>query len=77
MKLLFTGILVLSMCFTGYSQDVDLRDETAVERTIAEDNYYVRLMLPFREGKSTIEELKRKLEIELKSSLAKKNHFKS
>ena len=72
MKLLFTGILVLSVCFTGYSQDVDLRDETAVERTIAEDNYYVRLMLPFREGKSTIEELKRKLEIELKSSLAKK-----
>jgi hypothetical protein len=72
MKLLFTGILLLSMCFTGYSQDVDLRDETAVERTMADDNYYVRLMLPFREAKSTIEELKSKLEIELKSSLAKK-----
>lgn len=73
MKVVLTFLLLFSISFVGLSQEVvDLRDETAVERMIGEENYFFRSMLPFRDGKSTMEEVKRKLEIELKSSLANK-----
>lgn len=73
MKVLLTFLLLFSISFVGLSQVVvDLRDETAVERIIGDENYFFRSMLPFGGGKSTLEEVKRKLEIELKSSLANK-----
>lgn len=73
MKVLLTFLLLFSISFVGLSQVVvDLRDETAVERIIGDENYFFRAMLPFGGGKSTLEEVKRKLEIELKSSLANK-----
>lgn len=72
MKVLLTGLLLFSISFVSLSQEVDLRNEMAVERIIGEDNYFFRSMLPIRDGKSTIEEVKRKLEVELKSSLANK-----
>jgi hypothetical protein len=56
----------------GLSQEVDLRNETEVERIIGEDNYFFRSMLPISDSKFTIEELKKKLEIDLKTSLANK-----
>jgi hypothetical protein len=72
MKVFFLSSVFFACSFLGYSQDVDLRNSVAVERLIGEDNYYVLTMQPFKVGNSIIEELKSKLEIELKSSLAKK-----
>ncbi|MFD3407183.1 hypothetical protein SKC37_00815 [Aquirufa sp. HETE-83D] len=72
MKVLLSILLLFSISFVGLCQEVDLRNEMAVERIIGEDNYFFRSMLPIRDGKSSIEEVKRKLEIELRSSLANK-----
>lgn len=72
MKVLFTCLLFFSISFVGLSQEVDLRNEMAVERIIGVDNYFFRSMLPIRDGKSAMEEVKRKLEVELRSSLANK-----
>ena len=72
MKAFFTSILVFSMSFIGLSQEVDLRNENELERVIGQENYYVRIIQPIRIVRSTLEDQKSKLEIELKSSLAKK-----
>lgn len=72
MKLLITGFLLFSISFIGLSQDVDLRNENEVERVIGQENYYVRIIQPTRIVRSSLEDQKSKLEIDLKSSLAKK-----
>ncbi len=72
MKVFITGFLLFSISFIGFCQKVDLRDQSEVDLIIGVDNHYSLKMLPFSDGKSSIEEVKKKLEIELKSSLAKK-----
>lgn len=72
MKVFLTCLSFFSISFMGLSQEVDLRNETEVERIIGEDNYFFRSMLPISDSKFTIEELKKKLEIDLKTSLANK-----
>lgn len=72
MKVFITGFLLFSISFIGLCQKVDLRDQSEVDLIIGVDNHYSLKMLPFSDGKSSIEEVKKKLEIELKSSLAKK-----
>jgi hypothetical protein len=72
MKAFFTCILVFSISFISLSQKVDLRDQSEVDQIIGVDNHYSLKILPFSVGNSSIEEVKKKLEIELKSSLAKK-----
>ncbi len=72
MKVFLTSILLFSISFFGLSQDVDLRNENEVERVIGQENYYVRIIQPTRIVRSTLDDQKSKLEIDLKSSLAKK-----
>jgi hypothetical protein len=72
MKIFNTGIFLFFVSFTIFAQDVDLRNATAVDRAIGESNYYFLSKHPLRDGKSSIDEIKSKMEIELKSSLAKK-----
>jgi hypothetical protein len=73
MKVFFGSILVLiSTIFSVSAQEIDLRNASAVERAIGESNYYFLSKFPMKDGKSSTEEIKNKIEIELKSSLAKK-----
>lgn len=72
MKLLITGFLLFLISFIGLSQDVDLRNENEVERVIGQENYYVRIIQPFRIVNSSTQDQKNKMEVELKSTLAEK-----
>lgn len=73
MKVFFGSILVLIVTiFSASAQEIDLRNASAVERAIGESNYYFLSKFPMKDGKSSTEEIKNKIEIELKSSLAKK-----
>jgi preprotein translocase subunit SecF len=71
MKLIITGILVFLIPFIGFSQDVDLRNETEVDAVIGQDNYYVRIIQPMKIVNSSTQDQK-KMEVELKSTLAEK-----
>ena len=72
MKLIITGILVFLIPFIGFSQDVDLRNETEVDAVIGQDNYYVRIIQPMKIVNSSTQDQKNKMEVELKSTLAEK-----
>lgn len=73
MKVIIGSVLVFFLISSSIvAQDVDLRNATAVEKSIGESNYYFLAKHPLKDGKLTIEEIKGKFEIELKSSLAKK-----
>lgn len=70
--MLITGFLLFLISFIGLSQDVDLRNENEVERVIGQENYYVRIIQPFRIVNSSTQDQKNKMEVELKSTLAEK-----
>ena len=72
MKLIITGIFVFLIPFIGFSQDVDLRNETEVDAVIGQDNYYVRIIQPMKIVNSSTQDQKSKMEVELKSTLAEK-----
>lgn len=73
MKVIVGSILVFFLVsFSVVAQDVDLRNAAAVEKSIGESNYYFLSKNPLKDGKLSLEEIKGKFEIDLKSSLAKK-----
>lgn len=73
MKLVLESILVLFLIsFSVTAQEFDLRNAAAVEKSIGESNYYFLSKHPLKDGKLSLDEIKGKFEIDLKSSLAKK-----
>jgi hypothetical protein len=77
MKVIVGSILVFFLVsFSVVAQDVDLRNAAAVEKSIGESNYYFLSKNPLKDGKLSLEEIKGKFEIDLKSSLAKKSYLR-